>query len=92
MRPNSSSKANSTITTFLSEDKKSVAIALGYGSLYNHSYSANATYEKHFDDKLITFKAIADIRRGEEITVNYNYGNPDDKSKLWIQSIKPHKE
>lgn len=74
---------------FVSEDKESVAIALGFGSLYNHSYSPNATYIKDFDNQIIIFKAIKDIRPDEEITVNYNYGNPDDKSTLWTPSIKP---
>jgi hypothetical protein len=27
--------------------------------------------------------------KGEETTVNYNYGKPDDKNPLWIKSIKP---
>ena len=76
---------------FLSEDKQSVAIALGYGSIYNHSYEPNATYEKQFDDELIVFIAIKDIAADEEITVNYNYGDPDDKSPLWISSIEPYK-
>jgi SET domain-containing protein len=77
---------------FITEDKESAAIALGFGSLYNHSYSPNATYEKHFHELIITFRAIKDIAADEEITVNYNYGNPDDKKQLWIKSIKPHTE
>lgn len=69
-----------------SEPKK-VALCLGYGSLYNHSYEPNATYKKDIHSGTITFMAIKDIQAGEEITVNYNYGNPDDKSKLWIDDI-----
>ncbi|MGD1003077.1 MAG: SET domain-containing protein [Minisyncoccia bacterium] len=70
------------------EDKKAVAICLGFGSLYNHSYEPNATYEKLIDDDMIKFIAIKDIKKNEEITVNYNYGDPDDKKPLWIKSIK----
>lgn len=66
-----------------------VAIALGYGSVYNHSYEPNATYKKNMQENVIDFVAIQNIKKDEEITVNYNYGNPDDKSKLWIKSIKP---
>ena len=64
-------------------------IALGYGSIYNHSYNPNATYKKNIEEKSIDFIAIQDIKKDEEITVNYNFGNPDDKSELWIKSIKP---
>lgn len=65
------------------------AICLGFGSLYNHSYSPNTTYNKLLDEELIAFIAIKDIKKDEEITVNYNYGNPKDKSPLWIKEIKP---
>lgn len=65
------------------------AICLGFGSLYNHSYFPNATYRKLKDEGFIEFVAIKDITKDEEITVNYNYGNPEDKSKLWIKSISP---
>lgn len=70
-----------------SDEPKKVALCLGYGALYNHSYEPNATYKKDTDSGTITFVAIKDIQAGEEITVNYNYGNPDDKSKLWIDDI-----
>ena len=72
------------------EDKTRLAITLGYGSLYNHSYEPNATYKKMTADNTINFVAIMDIKKDEEITVNYNYGNPDDKKKLWIQDIPPY--
>ena len=48
-----------------------VALALGYGSIYNHSYSPNARYEKVAPD-MIEFQAINDIVAGEEILINYN--------------------
>lgn len=69
-------------------DLKKVAVCFGFGSLYNHSYSPNATYNKRLKEKLIDFVALKDINNDEEITVNYNFGNPDDKSPLWIKSIK----
>jgi len=69
--------------------KTTVALCFGYGSLYNHSYKPNATYKKKIKEKIIEFVAIKDIKKNEEIAVNYNYGNPRDKSPLWIKSIKP---
>jgi SET domain-containing protein len=66
--------------------KKTVAVALGYGSLYNHSYSPNARY---YDGRHKTkvFMAIRDIKAGEEITVNYN-GVPTSKTKLHFDVIE----
>lgn len=65
-------------------EQKAAAIALGYGSLYNHSYAPNATYMKNQKDRTIEFVALKNIAEGEEITVNYNFGNPDDKSPLYL--------
>lgn len=59
------------------------AICLGYGSLYNHSYTPNATYEKDFLEGKIIFRAITAIQQGEEILVNYN-GNPENQNKVWF--------
>ena len=58
-----------------------LALALGFGSVYNHSYEPNATYKKNLEAKTIEFIAIKEIAKGEEITVNYNFGDPNDKSK-----------
>lgn len=72
---------------FLNESEDRAAIALGYGSLYNHSFEPNATYNKFLEEGFIDFVAIKNIKAGVEVTVNYNYGNPDDKKKLWISEI-----
>jgi uncharacterized protein len=69
-----------------------LALALGFGSLYNHSYDPNATYKPNLEDKTIDYTAIKDIDIGEEITVNYNYGNPEDKSTPTVKGIPPFKE
>ncbi len=63
--------------------KNNSAISLGYGSLYNHSYEPNARYEDDFLNNRLIFKSIKKIKKGEEITVNYN-GNPEDKEKVWF--------
>lgn len=53
-----------------------VALCLGYGSIYNHSDSPNAEYEKHPPDA-IHFIARRDIRAGEEIMIDYRGGTDD---------------
>jgi uncharacterized protein len=55
----------------------SAALALGYGSLYNHSYQPTARFELDVEWGLILFAAIQPISQNQEITINYN-GDPDD--------------
>lgn len=64
-------------------NKEHAAIALGYGSLYNHSYTPNAVYEVKEGEMVVQFLALRDIKAGEEITINYNR-NPRDKSPVWF--------
>lgn len=59
-----------------------VAIALGYGSLYNHSYYPNAAYEAK-GRRAQVYIALCDIEPDEEITVNYN-GDSESRAKLWF--------
>lgn len=66
------------------QDGREGAIALGYGSLYNHSYTPNAHYVKHFERLTIDFIALKDIAPGEEIRTNYN-GDPDSKKMVWFE-------
>jgi uncharacterized protein len=70
------------------EDRSLPAICLGWGSVYNHSFTPNARFEKHIEEERMDFYALRDIRADEEITVNYN-GNPDDTRRLLIPGI-PH--
>ena len=56
---------------YIFEYKKQVALALGYGSLYNHSYHPNARYDDA-GRQIKEFSALRDIHPGEEITINYN--------------------
>ena len=68
---------------FWGEDLKSGAMALGTGSLYNHSFKPNARYLRRVTEDLIEYVALAPIRAGEEITINYN-GDPDDLTPVWF--------
>lgn len=45
------------------------ALALGYGSLYNHSYDSNATTLETGDELVVT--ATRTIEVGDEIYINY---------------------
>ncbi|TQK63184.1 hypothetical protein FB479_10342 [Brevibacillus sp. AG162] len=59
------------------------AFLLGYGMLFNHSYTPNATYEINFDNHTFDFYAYTDIQAGEEILINYN-GAEDCDDPLWF--------
>lgn len=69
-----------------------LALALGFGSLYNHSYAPNATYKPDTADRAIEFVALRAIRKGEEITTNYNFGVPDDRSWPNVRGIPRYAE
>lgn len=66
------------------EDYEQTAIALGYGSLYNHSYQPNAMFNNNSVNDTIDFYAIRDIKEGVEITINYNE-DAEDQSPLWFE-------
>lgn len=65
------------------EKNRNYAICLGYGSLYNHSYSPNCIYETYYSDELIHFISLRDIAAGEELTVNYNH-DPAEQKPVWF--------
>lgn len=69
------------------EHQDLAAVALGYGSLYNHSYHANAD---HVCDALrgeLRIYAHRAVRKGEEITINYG-GRPDCPDPVWFDVVE----
>lgn len=66
-------------------DDGSGGLALGLGSLYNHSSTPNATVEADYDDAVIRYTAIRPIATGEEITIDYTGGGTDDD--LWFDPV-----
>lgn len=61
-----------------------LAMALGYVSLYNHSYTPNSRYTRDYDSTELVVTALKPIKAGDEITFNYN-GVPDCKDALWFE-------
>jgi hypothetical protein len=58
-------------------------MALGLIPIYNHSYTSNCEYFMDFDEQTIFVKTVRDIRKGEELTINYN-GDWNDVKKVWF--------
>lgn len=63
-----------------------LALVLGFGSLYNHSYRPNARY-LDVGPRTKAFEAIREIAAGEEITVIYN-GVPGSRKKVWFDVMR----
>jgi hypothetical protein len=69
------------------EKDEHAAIAMGYISIYNHSYTPNAQLEQMLDELMMEIIAIKDIEDGEQITINYN-GDPANPDPLWFTQRK----
>ncbi len=67
-------------------DGTGLAVALGYGSLYNHSFAPNAIYKKSFNNSTIEYRALIDVAAHVEICINYN-GDPNDRTPLWFDVV-----
>lgn len=50
-------------------------------TLINHSFSPNVEYRRDFKNKRMNYFAVKDIKKGEELLINYN-GEPDDKTPI----------
>jgi SET domain-containing protein len=57
------------------------AIALGYTSLLSHSYEPNCIFVRHIDELFIDVFAKRKIRRGEELTIDY-------QMTLWFDPVR----
>jgi uncharacterized protein len=62
-------------------------IALGFCSIYNHAYEPNCEYEMDFDAETMAIKTRRNIKKGEELSINYN-GDVEDKSDVWFDVKK----
>ena len=60
-----------TIEEDLYKHEGRAAIALGFTSLLNHSYTPNAVFHRHIDELMIDIIAAHDIGSGDEITIDY---------------------
>lgn len=67
------------------KNKDKCCMALGLVPIYNHSYQSNCEYFMDFEDDSIMVKTVRAIKKGDELTINYN-GDWDDKAKLWFDA------
>lgn len=74
--------------TFIWDDPKNkgefkMAFALTSYQFMNHSYDPNVVYQFDYKNETIEFITLRIIKKGEELTINYN-GYADDKSPMWF--------
>ncbi len=69
------------------EENKGCCVALGYVSIYNHSYQSNCEYEMDVDSQMIRVKTVRAIEAGEELFINYNGDWNDPKPIWWFDAI-----
>lgn len=63
------------------------ALALGYGSLYNHANPSNMRYETDVEALVLRVVTVRDVAPGEELTINYNAdgGEPASEDEWWFE-------
>ena len=62
-------------------------MVLGYGSIYNHSFTPNAEWQQDFKAKTMIYRASQAIKKDEEILVNYN-GTTDTQAPIdWFEEF-----
>ncbi len=66
-------------------NKDKCCVALGFLSVYNHSYQSNCEYFMDFEEEMIKIKTIRPVEMGEELTINYN-GDWNDEKKIWLDA------
>lgn len=70
-----------TLESYLFEwgdDGDHFCLALGYGSLYNHSATPNASFETDPERMRIVFRAVRDIPEGRQILIDYGWEADDN--------------
>jgi hypothetical protein len=67
------------------KDNSQCCMALGLVPMYNHSYTSNCEYIMDFETDLMYIQTVRPIKKGEELTINYN-GDWNDETKLWFDA------
>lgn len=65
------------------KEKDKCAMALGLVPIYNHNYKSNCEYYMDFEEDTILIKTVKSIKKGAELTINYN-GDWNDGKKVWF--------
>lgn len=67
------------VTRIRPRKPQKLVVSLGYGSMYNHADSPNLRYELTDDGKAMSYTALRNIDKGEQLTISYYH--PEGKEK-----------
>lgn len=67
------------------DDGSRCCVALGYVSVYNHSFQSNCEYEMEFDTGQIRVFTVKPVQKDEELFINYN-GSSNNTKPLWFDA------
>lgn len=62
-------------------------VALGYGSIYNHSLKPNAEIVLDIDNNILEFHCLKETSAGSEILIDYTGGEKEASKKLWFKTV-----
>lgn len=79
-----SSRLSDYFFNFIKEEQ-TLALALGFGSLYNHRVMSNATYQLDRAQRTMIYYALEEIPPGKEICINYS-GQQGVTYSEWFES------
>ena len=65
---------------------RQACVALGYVSMYNHSFEPNCEYEQDYEAGIMLVKTLRNVQPGEELLFSYN-GDPNNKNPLWFKTV-----
>ncbi len=71
------------IFEWLPDGPPQCCVALGYLSLYNHSYGSNCEYFMDYETDTMLIRTVREIPAGAELTINYN-GDWNDEAPVWF--------
>ncbi|EJT98675.1 protein methyltransferase, partial [Dacryopinax primogenitus] len=64
------------------ETRPFMALALGLGSIFNHSSRPNVSFYRNIDAQTIEYTTTRDVSTGEELCISYG-----DSSRLWFPVV-----
>ena len=83
LRPEDVDAAQATVLgSYVFGWRNTVAVGLGFASIYTHAWDPNLHYFKRFEAGILEFVAARDIAVGDELTINYTSSNPH-RADLW---------
>jgi SET domain-containing protein len=62
-----------------------MALALGLGSMFNHSNKPNVGFQRDFPNKVIRYSTLREIEEGEELCISYG-------PNLWFPDMEDEEE